>query len=33
MPKSECGWVRVTLEVRSECVTPRPAIIQFTAPG
>ena len=33
MPNSECGCCRVAALVRSEWVTPLPAIIQFTAPG
>ncbi len=33
MPKREWGALRVAALVRSEWVTPVPAIIQFTAPG
>ena len=33
MPKRLFGPLRAAAEVRSEWVTPRPATIQFSAPG
>ena len=33
MPESLCGAARVLAPVRSEWVTPEPAIIQLTSPG